>query len=829
MMAMRRELPTGTVTFLFTDIEGSTKLLHELGAEAYADSLAEHRRILRAAFGASGGCEVDTQGDAFFVAFPTAPGALEAAQAAQAAFAPGPLRVRMGLHTGTPHLSEEGYVGADVHRAARIAACGHGGQVLVSASTAALAGTEGLRDLGVHRLKDLSAPERIYQLGDAHFPPLKSLHQTNLPIPSTPFLGREKELAEVLGLLSRDDVRLLSLTGPGGTGKTRLATQAAAELGERYPGGVWWVPLAPLRDPELVLATAGQALGAKDGPAEHIADASILLLFDNFEQVVEAAADVAALLAACPHLDLLVTSRERLHVSSEHEYPVPPLAHEEGVGFFLARARAVQPDFETDAAVSKICRRLDELPLALELAAARVKVLSSGQILARLEQRLPLLTGGARDLPERQRTLRAAIDWSYELLTPEEQRLFARLAVFRGGCTLEAAEAVTDADLDTLQSLVDKSLLRHTDERFWMLETIREYASGRLDASGEADELRGRHAEHFLALAEEAGPHVEKNPEEWVKRLEAEHDNLRSALDRLEASGKSQRALRLAGALASFWEMGHVTEGRHRLESLLAGDEHPTAARAKALDGAALMAGQSGDSATQRRRAEEALTLHRELGDAWGTANSGVMLGIAVADEGDFSRARQLFDDSAALFRDADDEDNALFATRLLAWAYKELGDGERASAMYEGNLDRARALGNRQIEGQTLTDLAARALEQGRARDAVSMMKDVLRIDRERGSALQTVFDLSRFARALALAGGAGADAARLLSSAEALRVEIGAGVRPFFAGVNEEALTAIRAQLDDAVFAEAWEEGQALAADDAIALALGELERDA
>jgi non-specific serine/threonine protein kinase len=408
-------------------------------------------------------------------------------------------------------------------------------------------------------------------------------------------------------------------------------------------------------------------------------------------------------------------------------------------------------------------------------------------------------------------------------------RLFARLAVSRGGCTLEAAEEVAEADLDTLQSLVDKSLLRHSDERYWMLETIREYAGERLDESCEADELRRRHAEHFLALAEEAEPHVEKNPEEWVKRLEVEHDNLRAALDRLETSGESQGALRLAGALASFWETGHLTEARHRLEKLLACDEHPTPARAKALAAAALMARQSGDAATARLRAEEALALQRELGSAWGTADASVMLGLAVGDEGDFSRARQLYDDSATLFRDAGDEDNALFATRLLAYAYEELGDGERARALQDETLSRARAVGNKQIEGQTLTDLAARALKQGRARDAVSIMKDVLRIDRDRGVPLQTAFDLSRFARALAFAGGAGEDAARLLSSAEALRVEIGAGVPPFFARVNEEALTAIRAQLDDGAFAEAWEEGQALRADEAIALALGEFERDA
>jgi predicted ATPase/class 3 adenylate cyclase len=503
-----RSLPSGTVTFLFTDIEGSTKLLRDLGSDEYSRVLAEHRRVLREAFAANEGVEVDTQGDAFFVAFPTAPGALGAAAQATEALAQGPIRVRMGIHTGTPHLSEDDYVGMDVHRAARIAACGHGGQVLVSASTAALVGTDGLRDLGEHRLKDLSAPERIHQLGEGDFPPLKSLHRTNLPIPSTPFLGRERELHDVHELVSRADVRLVTLTGPGGSGKTRLALQAAAAASERYPGGVFWVPLAPLRDPELVLETARQAVGARNGLAEQIGDTAMLLLFDNFEHVTDAAADVAGLLTSCPRVDLLVTSREPLHVSGEHEYPVPSLSPEEGVGFFIARARAVKPDFEGNDAVAEICRRLDDLPLALELAAARVKALSPGQIRDRLEQRLPLLTGGARDAPERQRTLRGTIEWSYELLTDEEKLLFARLAVFRGGCTLEAAEQVADANLDTLQSLVDKSLLRHSQERFWMLETIREYAVERLEHLEDAETLRLRHAEYFLRQAEEAEPHL---------------------------------------------------------------------------------------------------------------------------------------------------------------------------------------------------------------------------------------------------------------------------------------------------------------------------------
>jgi predicted ATPase len=817
-----RDLPSGTVTFLFTDIESSTKLLDELGVDEYAKALAEHRRTLREAFGANGGVEVDTQGDAFFVAFPTAPGALRAATEALEGLAPGPIRVRMGIHTGTPHVAEEGYVGVDVHRAARIAACGHGGQVLVSAATAVLLGSDWLRDLGDHRLKDLSAPERIYQLGDADFPPLQSLHQTNLPIASTPFLGRERELAEVGELLSKEDVRLLTLTGTGGTGKTRLAAQVAAELAEDYPQGVWWVPLAPLRDPELVLETAGQALGAKGGLAEHIADQSMLLLFDNFEHLVEAATKLAGLLASCSKLDLLVTSREPLHVTGEHEYPVPPLVHEEGVGFFLARARALEPSFQADEAVSEICRRLDDLPLALELAAARVKALSSMQILERLEQRLRLLTGGARDLPERQRTLRATIAWSYELLTPEEQRLFVRLAVFRGGCTLEAAEQVAEAVLDTMQSLVDKSLLRRTEERFWMLETIREYATERLEESDEAEPQRWRHAEKFLALAEEGEPHVRGgSPKEWLERLEQEHDNLRATFDRFEVSGETELALRLVGALSEFWESrGHLAEGQRRLESALGADERPTAARAKALNGASGMALATGDLVTARLRAEEALALHRALGDAWGAAASVLSLGITAANQGDFARAQQLSEESVRLFRDLGDHHHTLEATRFLALACGALGDLEQARALHEDNLRRARARGDERNEARALIALADHAVDEGRGQEALTMQMDAYRLYREFGDLYRAAITVSRIAGVLATVGRA-ATAARLLSCSETLHGEIGANP-PWVARMHEETLTTIRTQLDEAALIEAWEQGRALTADEAVALAL-------
>src|SRR5687768_14825182 len=587
----RTDLPSGTVTFLFTDVEGSTRLLHALGAEGYADALATHRRILRETCSRHNGVEVDTQGDAFFIAFPTAPGALAAAAEAREALSSGPIKVRMGLHTGTPHLTDEGYVGPDVHRAARIAAAGHGGQILVSSATAQLVDAE-LSDLGDHRLKDLTAPERIFQLGAEEHPPLKTLHQTNLPVPATPFLGRDTELDEIGALLARDGVRLVTLTGPGGTGKTRLALQAAANVADAFPGGVWWVPLAALRDPALVLESASAALGATGDLAEHIGDKRLLLLLDNFEHLTAAAAHLAPLLAKCPNLTLLVTSREPLHLGGEHEYAVDPLQRTEAVELFLTRALAVRRDFAANGEVALICERLDHLPLAIELAAARVKMLSPKALLQRLEQRLPLLAGGTRDAPERQRTLRATIEWSHELLSPDEQRLFARLAVFRGGCTLEAAEAVVDADLDTLQSLVDKSLVRVRDSgRFWMLETIREFAVERLEASGEADEISRRHAEFFLEIAEELQPRVMKDDADALDQLTEDHDNLRAALDRLEAEGDAERLQRLGGSVWRFWYLrSHLTEGKRRLDAAMAAGGDATPALARVFHGSSVMA-----------------------------------------------------------------------------------------------------------------------------------------------------------------------------------------------------------------------------------------------
>jgi predicted ATPase/class 3 adenylate cyclase len=603
---VRRELPTGTVTFVFTDVEGSTRLLRQLGTDAYADALAEHRRAVREAFVRHDGVEVDMQGDSFFIAFSTAPGALAAAAEAQQVLAAGPIRVRIGIHTGTPRVTNEGYVGPEVHRAARIGAAGHGGQILVSASTASLVEADSLRDLGEHRLKDLAAPERIYQLGGEAFPPLRSLQQTNLPIPATPFVGRQRELDEVTTLLRGGHARLLTLSGPAGAGKTRLALQTAAEASDHYPDGVFWAPLAALRDSKLVLEVAARTLEARDGLADRIADRRLLLILDNFEHLIDAAAELGRLLAVCPNLQLLVTSRELLRLPGEQAYPVPPLGPQDASELFTARAQAVDPRFEPSSVVEKLCSRLDNLPLALELAASRIAVLSPEQLLGRLSKRLDLLKAG-RGVDPRQQTLRATIEWSYDLIHEEEQVLFERLSVFGGGCTLEPAEEMCEAKIDTLQSLIDKRLLRRQGERFWMLETIREYAAERLERRGDAVVLADRHADYFIAVAEEAARGAPDEDVEQGPRLYLELDNFRRALGWLVASGDVKRELRLAtGAFWCLWTDASLRELHGWLASALErADDADAYVRADALGAAALAAANLGVLTTEVRDTAE--------------------------------------------------------------------------------------------------------------------------------------------------------------------------------------------------------------------------------
>ena len=774
---MRTNLPTGTVTFLFTDVEGSTRLLHELGAEGYAEALAEHRRVVRAACAAHGGVEVDTQGDAFLVAFPTAPGALAASAAITEGLKPTPVRVRIGLHTGTPLVTDEGYVGADVHRAARIAGAGHGSQVLASSSTAELVDKDALRTLGEHRLKDLSALERIYQLGDGEFPPLKTLQQTNLPVPSTPFLGREKELAEVGGLLARGDVRLLTLTGPGGTGKTRLAAQAAGWAADGYPDGVWWVPLDTLRDPTLVLESAAQALGAKRELRAHIGDKRMLVLFDCFERVVEGAGSIADLRAACPNLKLLITSRERLHLTGEQEYTVPPFGQKEAVVFFSACARAAKHDFEADETASEICRRLDDMPLALELAAARVKSLSSRQILERLEQRLPLLTGGARDLPERQRTLRATVEWSYDLLSEDEQRVFARLSVFAGGCTLEAAEYVAGADVDAIESLVDKSLLSRSGERYWMLETIRDYAVERLHDSGAADQTYECLARHLLALADaEGAPMFFNRQAEAFSRLEPEHANTRAVVDWAQRHGRNDVVAQLFAALEEVWvAQGHQHEVARWIDAAVAGSEEiPIALAAVALSAAAEVAEATGDVERAATLYEETVALaasNDEVDPFWEAASLVQLSGIAL-DQGDIDHARSLAEQSLKL-RQA----RGLLKARALA----SLGE----IALHEGDLPTARhlyeeALGSEESRHAVNDALYREALGEVARRDGDEPQAEDLF-----HRALQTAVQLNNNAIAadcledlalLAKARGETRRAARLWAAGRAVRSVVGA-----------------------------------------------------
>jgi predicted ATPase len=563
---VRRELPTGTVTFVFTDVEGSTRLLQALGAESYAEALAEHRRVIRAACTRESGVEVDTQGDAFFFAFSTAPDALAAASSfTERLAADGPIRVRVGIHTGTPLVGEEGYVGHDVHRAARIAAAGHGGQVLVSASTASLV-TTALTDLGEHRFKDLAAAERVFQLGSTAFPALKSLYRTNLPVPATTFLGREHELQDVVALLNHNGSRLVSLTGPGGTGKTRLMLQAAASVAEQFPEGVWWVALAPLRDASLLPTTVAQTLDVDERPERTVSESivaaligkRVLLVIDNCEHLLDAVAEfVRDLLDACPLLVVVCSSRERLGLRPEHTFSVPPMTRSDAEALFIERARAVDPSFVSDEHVGAVCLAVDELPLAIELAAARVRSLSTATIHARLAERLPILVSRDRDRDVRQRTLEATIAWSYDLLGDDERRVLRSLSVFAGGCTLDAAETVAGAHLDVLESLLDKSLLRHRvddadQDRYWMLETIREYAAARLYEHGE-DDVRERHRDHFCGLARALAGTQLVPPTANVARYLADRGNFRVVFTEAVARGDGAVATPLVASLGGIW------------------------------------------------------------------------------------------------------------------------------------------------------------------------------------------------------------------------------------------------------------------------------------
>ena len=735
---MRKDLPGGTVTFLFTDIEGSTRLLRQFGPDAYAEALEHHRRVLRGALARERGVEVDTQGDAFFIAFPTATGAAAAARSAQEALAAGPISVRMGLHTGTPTVTGEGYVGIDVHRAARVAALAHGGQVIVSAATAALLEDEPLRDLGRHRLKDFEGPARLHQLGNAEFPPLRTPGAVDLPTPATRFLGRERELFEAAAVWLDRAPRLLTVVGPGGTGKTRFSIELARFLAEEADGGTVFVPLAPVREAALIVPLVAARLGASGDDAAAIAarigEKQTHVVLDNLEQLLpDAARPLAELLAAAPALRILATSREPLRIAAESEFDLPPMDEQDAVTLFVERALAVRPDVDDSPSVRELIRRLDGLPLAVELAAARSKLLGPEQLLERIAQRLDLK--GGRDADERHATLRATIAWSYELLGAGEQELFARLAVFRGGCTLEAAEAIGGTDLETLASLLDKSLLRRRSdpggERFWMLETIREFARERLEAAGGEDEVRRLQADWLFELVDRAGTRaVVETRMAWNFDLVApEIDNVRAVLD-WAAERDPVRGLRLATWLESFWVVRDPVEGAGRLERLLAragpeAEPRLRAAALRALGGSLDIVGEHeraapcyreslelfsatgegaqaahlrfrvaanlfmrGDAAAASGLLEDALVEFRAHGLRAGEAQALGFLGVTASSTGDLDRAVELTLESAAI-------------THELGWTWWEASQLQNAAAVERrlGRLDAAEAHALRSLE----------------------------------------------------------------------------------------------------------------------------------
>ena len=913
-------LPTGTVTFLFADLEGSTRLLQQLGTERYAHVLASVQRLLRAAIAAHGGRVVDSQGDSCFIVSSTAGKAVAAAAEAQRAVAAHPwpegaaVRVRMGLHTGAAQVVGERYIGLDVHRAARIAAAGHGGQVLLSEAARGLvedALPEGatLRDLGAHRLKDLQRPEHLFQLVlgglpgmAADFPLLPTLdaHPHNLPIQPTPLLGREQEVAVVCALLRREEVRLVTLTGVGGVGKTRLGLQVAAELVDAFADGVWFVRLSRLSDSALVLPTIAQTLGLREAGSvplaallhEYVRTRHLLLLLDNFEQVMAAAPQVADLLATSPGLTILVTSRAVLHLRGEREVPVPPLglpsaaeaqrppamerlAQYAAVALFIARACDARPDFQvtnaTAAAVLGICARLDGLPLAIELAAARVKVLPPPVLLLRLERRLPLLTGGARDLEARQQTLYATLAWSEDLLQPEEQRLFHRLAVFVGGFTLEAAEAVCAAPhgaaplgmgmLQGLEALVDQSLVQPwtvdsadgtrgvreekgeeeevSKARVRLLFVVREYALERLEASGEAEMLRRAHAVYYLELAETVEPQLWRvDRVAWLDRLEREHDNFRAALGWAREHGEAGLGLRLASALLGLWfTRGHLSEGRRWTEGLLemvasnqadaTGPQEKVSAevRARALLSAGWFATAQADFGSAAALLEAAATAAQVAENPEMLSGVHDALGALAYYRGDLAQAEAQFEEFLALSRGNDDLNGMAGALSHLGEVVLHRGDLARARALSEEALMLARRSGELEAEVNTLCILGQIAWQEGDLPTALALHRQGLSLARTLGDPFR-IADTFEYLANVVGAANHGEQAARLLGAAAVLREAIGSPQTSVGRALTERAVAEARAALGEERWAAAFATGRALSQEDTIAEALGEIE---
>jgi len=874
-------LPTGTVTFLFTDIEGSTRLLQELG-EGYRRVLDDHTALMREAIAEGDGVEIGTEGDSFFAVFPTATGAVRATVAAQRSLAAHewahgePLRVRMGLHTGEGVLGGDNYLGIDVNRAARIAAAAHGGQVLLSGVTRAMvehAVPDGvaLRELGAHRLKDIAHPESLHDLVvegvPSEFPPPRTLETpTNLPAQLTSFVGREREVEQLRALIDRG--RLVTLTGPGGTGKTRLALQVASDVQDRFPDGVFFVELTPVTEPDLVPRSIAAVLGMReegsahtdslslpilDTLTDHLRERTTLLVLDNFEQVLEAGSLVSALLVAATRLRVLVTSRAALHLQAEQEFPVPPLgvpnledisdldrlSRHEAVALFIQRASGSDPAFaltdENASAVAQISARLDGLPLAIELAASRIRVLTPPAMLDRLDQRLPLLTEGPKDLPARQRTLRGTIAWSYDLLPDEARALFRRLSVFVGGWAIEAAEAVCNPDaevgIDTLEglsALVDNSLIRGIQTakggpRFDMLQTIREYGLETLDAAEEGADIRKRHAEYFLSLAEEAEPEL-RGPQQhhWLGLLEIEHDNLRAALGWAIEADEAETGLRLVGALWRFWHLrGYLAEGRHWATDVLAlpTAERRSAVRAKAVSAAGSLAYWQNDIPPVRDAYEEALAIYQELGNSAGVAEGTYNMAYVHALENDGPTAQAELQKSLALFEELGDQRGVADALWVLSLIERFQGKFKPARSRAEKSLALHRELGDRFGMTMALQVLGRVAFEMEDLDTARATFLETMAMHESMGNRTGITIALDNLA-AQEIARGNLKRAVRLAGASQAIKESAGGQAPPSLID-HPDPRGLVRGSLDEELIARTWEEGRAMTLEEAVAYA--------
>ncbi len=913
-------LPGGTVTFLFTDIEGSTRLLGHLGDARGSAIAVQHRQLLRARIAAGQGLEYQNQGDGFLIVFESARAALLTAIDIQRAIAAHPwppdvqLRVRMGLHTAEVVVAGNEYYGLGIHKAARICAAGWGEQILVSETAVSVLENNlpdgvTLRDLGAYQLKDLERPERLFQVLHAdlreHFPRPRTLDSlpNNLPRQLTSFIGREREMAEVKRLLLSSDRRLLTLIGSGGCGKTRLATQVAAEVADAFEDGAWLVELAPLSEPSLIAEAVADALNVHEQYGRPIRatllaelqSRELLLVMDNCEHLVaDCARLVEDLLRHCARLKIIATSREPLGIGGEQLWRVPSLSlpevdhapletvrATEAAHLFVDRALAANPTFhltEWNApTVARICRRLDGIPLAIELAAARVKALSAEQIAARLDNRFRLLTGGGRTALARQQTLQALMDWSYDLLEPPERTLLGRLSVFAGGLTLEAVEAVCAGEgvdgtdlLDLVTSLVNKSLVMAAinegataEARYWLLETVRQYGADKLRGQGSEVIWHDRHRDHFLALAERAEPELH-GPDQaaWLARLETELDNLRAAMEWCKRSAHTQGWLRFAGALWWFWDMrGSLHEGREWLEGALAADDSGTPARAKALYGAAALAWHQGNLERAVVLANEAVALCRALGDQHGIAYALGILGLVPLLQGEYERAAQIFEESLTIWRDkgqpweqaavltllgqtaysqadfrravalceealtlarrAGDRWGIAWALTHLANAVTGLGQEGRAAELIEESIELSRAMKNRPLLAWSLHTLSRIVMKQADLERAKTLLRESLTLRWEQGETWGIAECLEGFAY-LAVAEHDHRRGVCLFGTAAGLRQAIGFPLAIADRRMWEGTLIACRQAIGDDAHAAAWADGQRMTLNEVVSVAL-------